>query len=137
MGIDVLYFDGSAIGDMLLAIEPATHALTPPVRREGVFHEFGAVDSASRNILYGRLFYLHLLRSDNAAAADAIDLIQSLIGLVGDLVVMRDDVTRMTFLGWTIDDVSRPRLEPGFGGRLTTDLVVTAVGTTRPIPGEG
>ncbi|MBX3396498.1 MAG: hypothetical protein KF841_14145 [Phycisphaerae bacterium] len=129
----VLLFNGQQVGDVFLRVEPGSHLITPPVRRAGLFQSRADVNSESRNLLWSKFFYLTARANDNIALNAAIDAIQDLQGLVGDIVVIDGVVERMVCLQWTIDEVSKPPLPSGFGGRFCEELIITAVGPSQPV----
>lgn len=130
-----LTFNGQALGDLFLRVEPANHLLTPPVRRMGFLQAFGAVDAASRNLLYARVFYVLVTRATNLACDEAIAAMQHVQGLRGDIRVMTGMTQDLLCEDWVIDAIDQPQLASGFGGRVALELAVRAVGETPPLYG--
>lgn len=127
-----LLFNGLAIGDHFLKVETANVTLTPPVRRTGLFQDFAAINSDSRNLLHARRFFVALKRADNLDLDQAISQVQELQGLVGDITIKDDITLKMLCMEWTIEIVSAPGLREGFGGRFAQQLVITAIGDMAP-----
>ncbi len=129
----ILTFNGQQVATYFKHVQPATHALTPPARKIGVFQPLGDVNSDSINLLRAYIFHVAIEGVDNIDAARTIDAIQGLVGLAGDVAIMDGLTARALYAGYTIDEVSTPTLGDGYGGRFAEEMTITAVGRAMPV----
>lgn len=132
MADEILRFNGQQVGTIHLRCEAASHLITPPARKVGLFQPIGDVNSDSRNLLYAFIFHVTVEQPTNIAAARAIAAVQSLSGLVGDVTLHQGSARLVLLPQYTIDEVSIPQLASGFGGRFAEDLAITVVGALAP-----
>lgn len=132
MAASVLRFNGQQVGTVFKRYRPASHLITPPARRVGLFQPLGDVNSDSRNLLYAFVFHVAIKAADNRAAVQAIHAIQSLAGQRGDITVIAGFTQTLLLSQYTIDEVSVPELADGYGGRFAEDATITVVGNVPP-----
>lgn len=129
----IMTFNGQQVGEQLIAVEPASGLLTPPVFRAGLYQDFGGVNSESRNLLRGFVFHVYVIAADNMAVLPLIDAIQDLAGRVGDIEIMDGIVSKLLCTGWTIGAIPTVEMAEGFGGRLLRNLPIPAFGESAPL----
>lgn len=129
----LLKFNGTQIGDGLLAVTPGHEALTPARKAEGLFLDAASIVSLGRNMVRRLRCKLWLVRADADTLASYVSGIQELVETTGVVQVIKDDGTTVSFYSdatWRMSRCEPPELADGFAGRMTTNWMVEFEGAT-------
>lgn len=129
-----LYFRNQAFGDQVISYWLPHQAETPPVMHAGLFRSYVGVNTFSRNLLHVLAARVYLVRGTQHLCQAAISDVRQHIGLRGVLEV-RDGGSAVVTTDdqWVLLSAESPPADPGFGGRLTTELVLTFGGELPPL----
>lgn len=126
----LLYFRGQLVGDGVVNIAPDAQAATPAVVQTGLYRATAGLNADSANLLYAVEIAVHFLKTSPEALTLAIQAVQALVNLSGDVLVKTDGSTTLRGTNWVLTRADRPPLMDGFGGRFADRWVLRFEGVT-------
>lgn len=129
---DVLYFNGTALGDYIIRPLSSTRPATQPNAQSALFQENADVVSTSRNLVHSKTFFVKMKKADQWAFDQAAEAIQRLVGMTGTVEVKIDGQVKLRWAGVTFFSAPEPETSGNFGARWVAEWPLTFISSSKP-----